>query len=221
MLKLYGYRNGRTLRALWTLEEAGAPYEYVEVDVLRGEGKADWFLQINPAGKVPVLVDGDLVLSESAAICLHIAERYPDARLLPPPGTAARSECYKWVSFILTELDAPLWTIAKHRFALPADRRVPAVIETAKWEFGEAAALLAQGLAEREWLCGAFSVADVLAGHVLLWAQSARCAVPASFTSYLSTLDKRPAFLRAERATRFAATQSDSGDRDPSRSRVP
>lgn len=198
MLKLYGYRNGRTLRALWTLEEAGAPYEYVEVDVLRGEGKAGWFLQINPAGKVPVLVDGDLVLSESAAICLHIAERYPDARLLPPPGTNARSECFRWISFILTELDAPLWTIAKHRFALAADKRVPAVIETAKWEFGEAVALLAQGLGEREWLCGAFSVADVLAGHVLLWGRSARCVVPEPLQPYLDRCVARSASAAAQ-----------------------
>lgn len=198
MLKLYGYRNGRTLRALWTLEEAGANYEYVEVDVLRGEGKADWFLKLNPAGKVPVLVDDDLVLTESAAICLHIAERYPDAGLLPPVGTSARSECYKWISFILTEMDAPLWTIAKHRFALPPDKRVPQVIETAKWEFAVAADLLAKGLGEREWLCGTFSVADVLAGHVLLWGRSVRLLTSPTLAEYRQRLARRPNFPKME-----------------------
>lgn len=205
MLTLYGYRNGRTLRALWTLEEAGARYDYVEVDVLRGEGKAEWFLELNPAGKVPVLVDGELVLTESAAICLHIAERHPQAHLLPPPATTARSACYQWISFLLTEMDAPLWIIAKHRFALPADKRVPQVIETAKWEFAAAAELLAHGLGQRQWLCGTFSVADVVAGHILLWAQSARCAVPQRLMQYLGESTARPAFAAARSTTRPAA----------------
>lgn len=202
MLKLYGYRNGRTLRALWALEEAGAQYDYIEVDVLRGEGRAQWFQQINPAGKVPVLVDGDLVLPESAAICLHVAERFPQAGLLPPPGTAARSECYRWVSFILSEMDAPLWTIAKHRFALPPDKRVPQVIETAKWEFGEAAGLLSAAVADRLYLAKDFGVADILAAHTLLWAQSARIPLDAPLERYLAGQIGRTAYQRADARSR-------------------
>jgi len=122
-MKLYGYRNGRTLRAAWALEEVGAEYEYVEVHLMRGEGQEASFMAINPAGKVPVLIDGQVV-TESAAICMHLAEKYPASRLLPPVGSPERTECYKWISFILTEIDASLWTIAKHRFALPKERRV-------------------------------------------------------------------------------------------------
>jgi len=105
MMRLYGYRNGRTLRALWVLEEVGAEYEFVEVDVTKGEGQAEWFLKINPFGKVPVLVDGDVVISESAAICQHVAETYPAAALLPPPATADSAHCHQWISFLL-----PKWT---------------------------------------------------------------------------------------------------------------
>ena len=61
-MRLYGYRNGRTLRALWALEEVGATYEYVEVDVMRGEGREPWFLEINPAGKVPALNDDGTIM---------------------------------------------------------------------------------------------------------------------------------------------------------------
>ena len=107
-MKLYGYRNGRALRALWALEEAGAEYEYVEVDIMHGRGREPWFLKINPGGKVPVLDDGGTIVTESAAICMHLAEKYPASRLLPPVGTAERTECYKWISFVLTELDALL-----------------------------------------------------------------------------------------------------------------
>ena len=202
MLKLYGYRNGRTLRALWTLEEIGAQYDYVEVDLMRGEGREPWFLQINPGGKVPVLDDNGAIITESAAVCMHLAERFPECRLLPPPGTPERTECYKWISFILTELDAPLWTIAKHRFSLPKERRVPAVIDTAIWEFGVAVKILALGLGDRPYLVGgSFTVADILAGHTLLWAKSARLELADILARYLTALTTRDAFERArERA---------------------
>src|SRR5690242_13537147 len=75
-MKLYGYRNGRTLRALWALEEVNAQYEYIEVDVMRGAGREPSFLKLNPAGKVPVLVDNQQVITESAAICMHIADKF-------------------------------------------------------------------------------------------------------------------------------------------------
>ena len=178
-MKLYGYRNGRTLRAVWALEEAGASYEYVEVDLFRGEAREPWFLELNPAGKVPVLVDGTQTIPESAAICLHVAEKYPAAALLPPVGTPERTQCYRWSSFVLTELDSALWTIAKHRFALPRDKRVEAVIDTAVWEWSCAAKVLAEGLAGQSYLAGhSFTVADILAGHTLLWAKSARLDPP-------------------------------------------
>jgi len=203
-MKLYGYRNGRTLRALWALEEVGAKYEYVEIDVLHGEGRDPEFLKINPAGKVPVLDDG-AIITESAAICMHLAEKHPASRLLPPQGTLERTECYKWISFILTELDAPLWTIAKHRFGLPPERRVTAVIETAAWEFRNSATLLAAGLGDRPHLLGPqFGVADILAGHTLLWAKSARLTLNTeSLDAYLETLLARDAIKRARATSRL------------------
>ena len=198
-MKLYGYRNGRTLRALWALEEVGAQYQYVEVDILRGEGREPWFLDVNPSGKVPALIDGEAVITESAAVCMHLAEKYPASQLLPPVGTAERTECYQWISFILTELDAPLWTIAKHRFALPKERRVPAVIETASWEFGAAANILIKGLGSRQYLVGnTFTIADILACHTLLWAKSARLTLDSDkLKMYLKILMARQAVTRA------------------------
>lgn len=198
-MKLYGYRNGRTLRALWTLEELGVRYEYVEVDVMRGEGREPWFLEINPGGKVPVLDDGGTIITESAAICMHLSEKQPQGGLLPPLGTPQRTACYKWISFVLTELDAPLWTIAKHRFGLPRERRVPAVIETASWEFKTAVKILASDLGDRPHLVSdGFTVADILAAHTLLWAKSARIPLGSdSLETYLQALLARDAAVRA------------------------
>ena len=198
-MKLYGYRNGRTLRALWALEEAGAEYEYVEVDLKRGEAREPWFLKLNPGGKVPILEDDGTIITESAAVCMHVAEKHPDSGMLPPVGTPERTECYKWISFVLTELDAPLWTIAKHRFALPKERRVPAVIETASWEFGVAVKILSQGLAGRTYLASdRFTVADIIAGHTLLWAKSARQELGSdALVRYVDNLTTRDAYMRA------------------------
>ena len=206
-MKLYGYRNGRTLRALWALEEVGARYEYVEVDVMRGHGQEPWFLQINPGGKVPVLDDGGTIITESAAICMHVAEKSPGSRLLPPAGTQDRTDCYKWISFILTELDAPLWTIAKHRFGLPRERRVPAVIETASWEFRTSVAILASALEDHPYLAaGSFTVADILAGHTLLWAKSARLPLDSNpLETYLEKLLTREAVIRARALAKESA----------------
>lgn len=198
-MKLYGYRNGRTLRALWALEEIGARYEYIEVDVMRGQGREPWFLELNPGGKVPVLDDDGTIITESAAICMHLADKHPESGLLPPAGTPERSHCYKWISYILTELDAPLWTIAKHRFGLPRERRVPAVIETAGWEFRTALKILADAIEGKAFLVGqSLTVPDILAGHILLWAKSARLAFDgAALEIYLEGLLARDAAIRA------------------------
>ncbi|MCB1890295.1 MAG: glutathione S-transferase family protein [Rhodocyclaceae bacterium] len=172
-LTLYGCPNTRSLRAAWALEEAGAEYAYHPIDLFRGEGRKPPFLSLNPGGKVPLLVTPDGPLSESGAILMWIGERFPASGLLPTaPGP--RALALQWSMFALTELEQPLWTIAKHRFALPPEHRVAGIEPTAAWEFQRAASLLAGRLASEETLAGIFSMADILAAHCLAWAASAR-----------------------------------------------
>lgn len=90
------------------LEELGAPYTRVLVDREGGAHKRDDFLRLNPNGLIPVLVDGDLVLYETAAIVLHLCERHPQAGLLPPAATDARSQAYKWLAWLTNTLQATL-----------------------------------------------------------------------------------------------------------------
>ena len=134
---------------------------------------------------------------------MHLAEKYPQSRLMPPAGTVDRSQCFKWMSYIIAELDAPLWTIAKHRFALPRERRVPAIIETAGWEFRNAVKVLAGGLGDRDYLVGdCLTVADILAGHTLSWAKSARLSLGSEHLDrYLERLLARDAVTRARAKT--------------------
>lgn len=199
MLKVYGCPNSRSNRVIWALEEAGVAYDYHKIDLFTGEGWKPDYLAINPGGKVPALVDGDLILTESAAICTYIGDRFPGSGLTPPVNSPERAQYNQWCFFVLSELEQPLWTIAKHRFALPEKYRVPAIIETAIWEFGVAAKVLATGLGEREYLAGnRFTAADILAAHTLAWARAIKLPFGhASLDAYAGRLLTRPAQARA------------------------
>lgn len=204
-MRIYGCLRTRSVRALWALEEAGAQYDYVHVDLRKGEGRKPPFLQINPGGKVPALVDGEVVLTESGAICVYIAETFPAAKLIPA-AVRERAQCRQWCFFVLSELEQPLWTLAKHTFALPEQRRVPAIMDTARWEFGKAADVLAQGLGDREFIAGdAFSIADLLIAHTLSWAQAHNIELHRSLQSYAERMLSRPALARAQQREQLAA----------------
>src|SRR5205823_1034819 len=90
------------------LEELGVAYERVPVDRANNEHKSPAYLRLNPNGLIPVLVDGDLVLYETAAIVLHLCDQHPEAGLAPPLGSADRSHFYKWLAWLTNTLQATL-----------------------------------------------------------------------------------------------------------------
>jgi glutathione S-transferase len=112
MMKLYGFPPTRSIRVLWTLRELGAEFEFVNVNLMAGEHRGPDFLALNPAGKLPVLVDGDFVLTESVAIVIYLAEKYADKELLPAK-LEARAQVNHWLLFTATELEQPLWRIPR------------------------------------------------------------------------------------------------------------
>src|SRR5580704_15821983 len=112
-MKLYGFPPTRSLRVLWMLRELGIDFDFVDVSLMTGENRGPEFLALNPAAKVPVLVDGDFVLTESVAIVLYLAEKYADKGLLPAE-LEARAQVHRWLLFTATELEQPLWRIARH-----------------------------------------------------------------------------------------------------------
>ncbi len=209
MLKLYGCPNTRSMRVAWALEEAGADYDYEAVILLKGEGRRPSFLRLNPSGKLPVLVDGDLVLSESSAICTYVGDLFPASRLTPAFGTADRGRYNQWMAFAIAEFEQPLWTVAKHRFGLPKELRVPAVEEAAKWEFGRACRVLEKGLGEREFIvCDRLTAADIMLAHIIAWSNSAGIQVDAAaLQRYADRLLVRPALERARAREAAAAPE--------------
>lgn len=200
MLTVYGFPNSRSLRAAWALEEAGARYEYRKVELMQGEGRKPPYIEINPGGKVPALVDGDLVLTESAAICTYLGDKFPASGLTPPPGTNERALYNKWCFFVIGELEQPLWTLAKHRFVLPEKYRVPAVMDTALWEFSVAIKVLDEQFGDRPYIVGDnFTAADLLIGHTLGWARAFKVPVASErLNQYADRVLARPAMERAK-----------------------
>ena len=83
----------------WMLEEVGAPYETKVVDLEKREHKSPAYLAVNPMGKIPAIVHGDTVVTETAAICAYLADAFPRAGLAPPPGDRARGTYYRWLFF--------------------------------------------------------------------------------------------------------------------------
>lgn len=108
MIQLHHYPSTAAMVPHLLLEELGVPYERVHVDRAADAHKAPAYLRLNPNGLLPVLVDGDLVLYETAAIVLHLCDRHPDAGLAPALGTDARSQFYKWLVWLTNTLQATL-----------------------------------------------------------------------------------------------------------------
>ncbi|MEP6678461.1 MAG: glutathione S-transferase family protein [Betaproteobacteria bacterium] len=108
MIQLYYFPGNASLIVHLLLEEIAAPFELTLVDRAQRAHKRADYLKLNPNGLIPVVVDGDTVLYETAAICLHLALRHPDLRLAPPGGSPERAQFYKWLVWSSSTLQATL-----------------------------------------------------------------------------------------------------------------
>ncbi|KXJ43072.1 glutathione S-transferase [Marinobacter salarius] len=193
MLKLYGTPPTRALRVVWLLNELGLEHELHPVDLMQDEHHQQDFLSLNPAARVPVLVDGNLVLTESAAIQLYLAEKYPQAGFIPET-LEDRAQMYRWMFFLVTEVEQPLWRIARHTFVYPDEKRIPQDVELARQECLEMIEVLERHMSEREFMVGdRLSVADFNAAYTLDWANTDEMLASAPrLRDYLKAMYARP-----------------------------
>ena len=108
MIQLHYYPSNASMVPHILLEDIGQPYERVLVDRTIGRHKSPEYLRLNPNGLIPVLVDGDLVLYETAAIVLYLCDKYPGAGLAPALASAERAHFYKWLAWLTNTLQAAL-----------------------------------------------------------------------------------------------------------------
>src|SRR6185436_10891625 len=151
MLTLYHSAQSRSVRPRWLLEEIGAPYELVRLSLEKGDHKRPEYLRINPNGRVPTLVDDDLALYESAAICQYLADRFPDKHLAPPVGTPARGLYYQWIHYTMTEIEPPLIAIFLHTIQKPEAERLPALVAESRTQLGATLEVVDRALDGRDF----------------------------------------------------------------------
>jgi glutathione S-transferase len=194
MYQAYGSPGSRISRVVWMLEELGQPYEIVPA-----KPQSEAARRLNPSGKVPCLVDGDFLLTDSAAICVYLAEKHPECGMASR-DLRERARIDSWMHFIQSELEAPLWNKMKHRFILREEMRCE-VGPWCAWEFSNAVRALDRRLEGNAFALGErFTAVDVLIGHCGNWARSGRFEIAsAAVNDYLDRILARPARARALR----------------------
>lgn len=171
-LTLYGVAASRAARPLWMLEELAIPYTHVKTHYLHGGSRQPEFLALNPNGRIPVLVDGDIVVWESMAINLYLARRFESP--LGALDLAEEAGLLRWSFWAMTECEKDALAILFHRFALPPGQRKPELADAAEKALARPYDVLEGALEGREYLLGdRFTVADLNVAAVLSWAASA------------------------------------------------
>ena len=204
MLQLHYAPSTAAMAPHILLEEIGLPFELLRVDTSAGAHKAPAYLALNPNGLVPVLTDGDLVLFESAAICLHLCDSHPAAGLAPAVGTVERAHFYKWLVWMTNTLQSTLIAyFYPHRWVNP-DNTAGAAEVKAQAEL-RVAGLLAQLDTELArhggpWLLGAtYSALDAYALMLCRWTRNFTSASARTYPHlgpYLQAALARPAVQR-------------------------
>lgn len=191
-ITLYHHPFTRAATALWMLEEVGVPHTLRYVDIMKGENKTPEFLALNPMGKLPTLTDGDLVVTEGAAIGLYLADRYASGRLAPTLDDPARGTYLRWSLFA------------------PSVIEPGAMAKGAGWAFkpGQAGwgdyetmvATMEDAVSQGDFLLGdRFTMADVIFGATLRYMMRFNMiAATRAFTAYSERLAARPTLQRAE-----------------------
>ena len=163
MYKVIGKTRTRTHRVIWALEELGIAYKHIPV--APGSDAAKTY---HPAGKIPLLIDGESVLTDSVAIMSYLSDKH--GGLGYPAGTVERAKLDAMLHTLNEELDANLCLMARHTRLLPEELRVNDAIKTAAWEASRAIEKLEERL-QGPWLMGEeFTIADILAAHCIGWA---------------------------------------------------
>ena len=197
-MKLYGIPGSRAVRSIWAAEEVGVDYELISTSYLE-ESKTSEYLAINPNGRIPALVDGDLELFESMAINLYLAKTYGGK--LYPSDSHDEARAIQWTIWGMTELEPHLIPMVLHKVLLPEDQRDPAVVSKAEAAVEKPLGVLNAHVSDREYLLGGdFTIADLNLAGALSIAHFASFDISKfeNAARWLNRCVGRPSFARAQ-----------------------
>lgn len=191
MYTLVGNPKTRAFRVLWGLEELLLEYTVVP-DPPRGSTVSP----LNPTGKIPVLLEGDQPIIDSVAILTYLADKH--GGMTHPAGTLERARQDSMTQFLCDEVDGTLWTAARNSFILPEEKRVPAIIDTLKFEFARTVAAF-DARVGGDFLAGdIFTIPDLLAAHLTGWAGRAGFETSDKMRDHHARMITRDAYKRAD-----------------------
>ena len=194
---LYGTSKSRALRSLWAIEETGIDYTHVPTHYFN-DSKTPEYLAVNPNGRIPALVDGDLKLFESMAINLYLAKTYGGA--LYPTDRGSEAQAWQWSVWAISEIEPLQMQIVVQRLFVPKEKQDATVIDNATKGLQRPLKVLDAHLAARPWLLGSsFSVADVNLAGVMQLMKMVRidCSNHSHVQRWLDACGSRPALGRA------------------------
>jgi glutathione S-transferase len=203
-MKLYYIPTTRAVRPRWLLEEMGIEYDLVRVSMAMT--KQPEYQELHPHGKVPVLVDGDMTIFESAAICTYLADKYIEMGFAPKLDSPERAYYHQWLFYAAVTLEPPVEHYMFNVLPNLPEKILPGFVksETSKQEsrqwFERVAQPLKEELVGKKYLIGdRLTAADIVTGGILLWAKKLGMLLEDdSLNQYLTTLMQRPAFGRAD-----------------------
>ncbi len=209
MITLYHCTSARSFRPLWTLEEMGLPFE-LKMLPFPPRALAKAYLGVNPLGTIPFLVDGDTRMSESAAICQYLVERYGPSPLAVSRDDPAYGAWLNFLHFGEATLTVPQTIVLRYTHLEPPERRLPQAVDDYRIVFHGRLKKLEPLLSREAFLCaGRFTAADIVVGYALLLAE--RLALDDDFTpavrAYWMRLQQRESFQKAM-ATQARAAQA-------------
>ncbi|MCC2978656.1 glutathione S-transferase family protein [Sphingomonas sp. IC4-52] len=207
MIELYHCADARSFRALWALEELGLDYK-LHLLPFPPRVREPSYLDVNPLGTIPLLVDGETRMTESAAIVQYLATRAGPNELVVEPGSPDYGVWLNWLHFGEATLTFPQTLVLRYRMLEPPERRLPqAADDYAQW-FHSRLRHVERALGDREYLVGGrFTVADISVGYALLLAKSLKIdnGFPPQVAAYWERLKERDGFARAKEAQKAGA----------------
>ena len=215
-LKIYGIAASRASRPLWVAHELGLNYEHVPVPYQGGATRTPAFLAINPNGHIPAIDDNGVLVWESMACTLYLAERFKagDGSSLAAQNSAELADILRWTFWAVTECEKDALTVLMHTVAMPADKRKPQLAEEATRRLMVPLEVLEKHLRGKAseplaYLAGArFTVADIAVASILAWVRSMRellAGYPCT-SAWLERCLKRPAQQQVRALARAVAT---------------
>jgi glutathione S-transferase len=192
LITLYHHPYSRASNTLWMLEELGSPYELAFVDIMKGAQKAPEILALNPMGKIPILRDGDVVVTESAAIGLYLADRYAPGKLAPALDDPARGPYLRWSFFAPSVVEPGMSAKASGAQFKP--------VQVGWGTYESMIGAMESAIAGRSYVLGdRFSMADCIFGGTVRYMLRFKLLEPTpTFTAYADRLAARPAAQRAD-----------------------